>query len=47
MRLMRAQLAGQLAAGLQITDLFEDDWGGDETIDRYIKSFVAMRSIKP
>ena len=44
---LEAQLAGQLAAGLQITDLFEDDWGGGEAIDRYIKSFVAMRSIKP
>ena len=44
---LEAQLAGQLAAGLQITDLFEDDWGGGEAIDRYIKSFVAIRSIKP
>jgi len=43
---LEAQLAGQLAAGLQITDLFEDDWGGSEAIDRHIKSFIATRSIK-
>ena len=41
------QLGGQLDAGFLISGLYEDDWGGDEPIDRFIKSFIAVRSIKP
>jgi SAM-dependent methyltransferase len=41
------QLGGQLDAGFLIAGLYEDDWGGSEPIDRLIKSFVAVRSIKP
>ena len=41
------QLGGQLDAGFLIAGFYEDDWGGDEPIDRFIKSFIAVRSIKP
>lgn len=40
-------VGGQLAAGFQLTDLIEDDWGGAEFIDHFMKSFVATRAIKP
>ena len=29
-----------------IAGLYEDDWGGSEPIDQFIKSFVAVRAIK-
>ena len=41
------QLGGQLDAGFLIAGLYEDDWGGSEPIDQFIKSFVAVRAIKP
>jgi SAM-dependent methyltransferase len=41
------QLGGQLDAGFLIAGLYEDDWGGSESIDQFIKSFVAARAIKP
>ena len=40
------QLGGQLDAGFLIAGFYEDNWGGDEPIDRFIKSFIAVRSIK-
>mgnify|MGYP000179817251 CR=1 FL=1 len=33
--------------GFLIAGFYEDDWGGDEPIDQFIKSFIAVRSIKP
>ena len=41
------QLGGQLDAGFLIAGLYEDDWGGSEPIDQFIKCFVAVRAIKP
>lgn len=41
------QLGGQLDAGFLIAGFYEDDWGGGEPIDRFIKSFIAVRAIKP
>ena len=41
------QLGGQLDAGFLIAGFYEDNWGGDEPIDRFIKSCTAVRSIKP
>ena len=41
------QLGGQLDAGFLIVGLYADDWGGSEPIDQFIKSFVAVRAIKP
>ena len=40
------QLGGQLDAGFLIAGLYEDDWGGSEPIDQFIKCFVAFRAIK-
>tara|TARA_B100000927_G_scaffold262244_1_gene232999 strand:+ start:161 stop:340 length:180 start_codon:yes stop_codon:yes gene_type:complete len=40
------QLGGQLDAGFLIAGLYEDDWGGSEPIDQFIKCFVAVRAIK-
>ncbi|MDC6459876.1 SAM-dependent methyltransferase, partial [Luminiphilus sp.] len=41
------QLGGQLAAGFLISGFYEDDWGGGEPIDAFMKTFVAVRSLKP
>ena len=41
------QLGGQLEAGFLISGFYEDDWGGGEPIDAYMKTFVAVRSAKP
>ncbi len=43
---LEAHINGQLEAGLQLTELFEDDWGGTNPIDQYFPSFVATRAIK-
>jgi hypothetical protein len=40
-------LGGQLQAGFLITGFYEDDWGGREPIDAFMKTFVAVRSLKP
>ncbi len=36
----------QLKAGFMLTDLFEDDWGGNEVFDHYFPGFIATRAIK-
>ena len=41
------QLGGQLEAGFLIAGFYEDDWGGGEPIDAFMKTFVAVRSLKP
>lgn len=41
------QIGGQLAAGFVITDMYEDDWGGESDIDEYFHSFIATRARKP
>jgi SAM-dependent methyltransferase len=40
-------LGGQLDAGLVLTGLLEDGWGGAEPLDRILPSFLATRSVKP
>ena len=42
----RTSSAGQLDAGLVLTGLFEDGWGGAEPIDRILPGFLATRSVK-
>lgn len=44
---LTTQLGGQLKAGFVLQDLFEDNWGGEETEDRYFDSFIATKSMKP
>jgi hypothetical protein len=39
-------IEGQLKAGLMLTDLFEDDWGGKDPIDKHFKPFMATRAVK-
>ena len=45
--LLDLQNRGQLAAGFLISGFYEDDWGGGEPIDAFMKTFVAVRSLKP
>ena len=40
------QIGGQIDAGFRIIGFYEDDWGGKEPIDSYMKSFIATRAIK-
>lgn len=40
------QISGQLEAGFMITDMYEDNWGGENTLDEFLPSFMATRAIK-
>lgn len=40
------QISGQLDAGFNLTDMYEDDWGGENKIDDFFPSFLATRAIK-
>ncbi|WP_027136744.1 class I SAM-dependent methyltransferase [Gaetbulibacter saemankumensis] len=40
------QISGQLKAGFNITDMYEDDWGGESKLDDYFPAFIATRAIK-
>ncbi|SFS94666.1 class I SAM-dependent methyltransferase [Sphingobacterium wenxiniae] len=40
------QIGGQLAAGFMLTDMYEDDWGGESKMDNYFPAFIATRAIK-
>lgn len=40
------QIGGQLEAGFLITDMYEDNWGGDHKIDEYFPGFIATRAVK-
>lgn len=37
------QISGQLEAGFYLTNMFEDDWGGESKLDKYFPSFMATR----
>ncbi len=39
-------IGGQLKAGLLITHLFEDHWGGSDPVDKHFKPFMATRAVK-
>ena len=43
---LEAHINGQLKAGLQITEIMEDNWGGNNPIDKYFPPFVATRAVK-
>ncbi|MGH4122831.1 MAG: class I SAM-dependent methyltransferase [Clostridium sp.] len=43
---LEQQIGGQIEAGFVITGFYEDDFGGDRLIDKYIKSFIATKSTK-
>lgn len=40
------QIGGQLSAGFIITHFYEDDWNGQEPIDKFLPSFFAIRAVK-
>ena len=40
-------IGGQLAVGFRLTGFFDDYWGGDAPLDRYLPAFFATRSVKP
>lgn len=40
------QIGGQLQAGFRLTDMFEDDWKGENKLDAFLPSFMATRAIK-
>ncbi|RKN76056.1 class I SAM-dependent methyltransferase [Paenibacillus ginsengarvi] len=40
------QLKGQLDAGLVLTDLFEDNYGGESPLDKHINTFIATKAVK-
>ncbi len=44
---LEQQIGGQLAAGLQMTDMFEDNWDEPDPLSELFNNFIATRSIKP
>ena len=40
-------LGGQIAAGFRLVGFYEDNWGGQEAIDKHFKSSFATRAEKP
>lgn len=43
---LESQIQGQIDAGLVITGLYEDDFGGRRPLDQFIKCFIATKSVK-
>ncbi len=41
------QIGGQLDAGLLLAGFYEDTWGGQQPLDRYLPSFIATRAVAP
>jgi SAM-dependent methyltransferase len=39
-------VGGQLEAGLLLTGLYEDGWGGAEPLDRILPAFLATRAVR-
>ena len=44
---LKDQISGQLEVGFNLTNMFEDDWGGDSKMDDFFPAFIATRAIKP
>lgn len=40
------QIQGQIDAGFVISGFYEDDFGGERILDKYIKTFIATKAIK-
>lgn len=40
-------IGGQLAAGFQLIDFFEDSWGGSDALSKFIATFAATLVEKP
>ncbi|MGI8893278.1 MAG: class I SAM-dependent methyltransferase [Bacteroidia bacterium] len=41
------QIGGQLDAGFILTNMYEDNWGGENKMDEFLNAFIATRAIKP
>ncbi len=44
---LTTQIGGQLKAGFNLVDFFEDDWNKEQIEDKYFPSFIATKAIKP
>ena len=40
------QIGGQLKAGFVLTDMFEDDWNGENRMDAFFPEFMGTRAVK-
>jgi hypothetical protein len=40
------QISGQLDAGFNLTNMYEDNWGGESKMDDFFPAFIATRAIK-
>ncbi len=40
------QIGVQLNAGFMLTDMYEDDWGGESKLDEYLPVYIATRAVK-
>ncbi len=40
------QIGGQLNAGFNITDMYEDNWNGESKMDDFFPAFIATRAVK-
>ncbi|MGM5469974.1 class I SAM-dependent methyltransferase [Flavobacteriaceae bacterium LMO-SS05] len=40
------QISGQLEAGFSLTDMYEDNWGGENRMDDFFPAFIGTRAIK-
>ena len=43
---LTAHIKGQLDAGLELIDMFEDYWGENNPLDKYFPGFIATLSIR-
>ncbi|MFM7902811.1 MAG: class I SAM-dependent methyltransferase, partial [Bacteroidota bacterium] len=43
---LTAHIKGQLDAGLELVDMFEDIWGEDNPLDKHFPGFIATLSIR-
>lgn len=43
---LEQQIGGQTEAGFILTGFYEDDFGGERLLDKYIKSFIATKAMK-
>ena len=43
---LTAHIKGQLDAGLELADMFEDYWGENNPLDNHFPGFIATLSIR-
>lgn len=40
------QISGQLDVGFSLTNMYEDNWGGENRMDEFFPAFIATRAVK-